>query len=75
MKYAFPYNPKPFVGDGTQWAQDVDSDCVGMTLREYYAGLAMQAMIGVAEKDDSWHRLLAPVAFKIADAMVEEASK
>lgn len=54
----------PFTGQGTE----------GMTLRQYYAGLAMQGIIasldGRAEKSD-----IAAVSVEMADALLKELEK
>lgn len=65
MSYAFP-------------RQTGDSDKTGMTLREWYAGLAFQAMITKcwwSTKDGKDPERYAGAAFEYADAMIKESEK
>jgi hypothetical protein len=59
--------PRPFSGT-TQYAQD------GMTLRDYFAAKAMQAVItgyATQNKVDSYSDYWAGFAYEMADAMLE----
>jgi hypothetical protein len=45
----------------------------GMSLRDWFAGMAMQ---GMASAPDNWnHKDIPPLAFDIADAMLQEREK
>jgi hypothetical protein len=46
----------------------------GLTIRDYFAGLAMQGLLADSEVDGSANELAA-VAFKFADAMLNERAK
>jgi hypothetical protein len=50
-----------------------NDDFKGMTLRDYFAGKAMQAQVGNPLKlgDDESHRLIAERAYRMADAMLK----
>ena len=64
-KRAFPYV--------AEW---YDAGKAGMTLREYYAGLAMQGLISDIKFDEEYSaRELAIDAVSLADALIEELSK
>ena len=63
--------PRPFSGT-TQYAQD------GMTLRDYFAAKAMQAVItgyATQNKVDSYSDYWAGFAYEMADAMLAEREK
>lgn len=48
----------------------------GMTLREHFAGLAMQGLLGaVTDKRNMTHSFYAEQAVKAADALIAELSK
>lgn len=49
----------------------------GMTLRQWYAGLAMQSILQTCNEfpDETWRTGLAIDAFKMADAMIAEGNK
>ena len=54
-------------------ANGLNNGVPGMTLRQYYAGLAMQGMMPF-----NWHKEykdVALVAFAMADAMIAEGNK
>jgi len=54
-------------------------DECGMTLRDYFAGLAMQGLIasprGPADKSDPTDSWVAQTAYLVADAMLKERDK
>lgn len=48
----------------------------GMTLRQWYAGQAMQGLLASLTSDDDWSVVgLAQTAFAYADAMIAEGKK
>lgn len=47
----------------------------GLSKREYFAGLAMQAIISNPKSENCTHADVATVAFAQADAMLAEGSK
>jgi len=63
---AFPVNPDVLINDDTLWQ--------GMTLRDYFAAKAMQALIQVYEKDsrDGFVYDCVDSAYFFADVMLEE---
>lgn len=78
---AFPYNPWNLCKDG-KWRKTEKFN--GMTLREWYAGVALQGMLahsrhghGYHPRDESmhWHDAIAEEAYEIADAMLKERNK
>lgn len=77
---AFPFTPvpQPQNQDGT-WCQQWDSGSPGMTLRDYFAAKAMQALIHdseiVADDGAETREMLAVDAYAIADAMLVERDK
>lgn len=64
---AFPANEKNC--DGSLYQQHM-----GMTLRDYFAAQAIPALIARHRADVPWSSI-APRAYGIADAMLEERSK
>lgn len=58
--YAFPVLGNPYSN--------------GMTLRDYFAGQAIEA-VGYLAKDNLTDSLIASLAYKIADAMLKERAK
>lgn len=63
-----PAFPQPdLVEDG----HVVSQGQTGMTLRDHFAGLAMQALIAVTPGGDLPHRMAAADAYRYADAMLE----
>ena len=50
------------------------TDELGMTLRDYFAGLAMQGLISINDLDLT-HEDYARLAYLIADAMLKERAK
>ena len=63
--------------DGIQGRQTGNSSgiCTGMTLRQYYAGLAMQGMLANAEITRPNEVCISEAAVKIADALLAELEK
>ena len=64
------------------FTQDSIGDCAGMTLRDWFAGLAMQSMLpDMYDYEEERHvhaarsRLMAADAYATADAMLAERSK
>lgn len=55
--------------------------CIDMTLREYYAGLAMQAILSDSQRYkgvvgvNNYEFNMAEMAVKAADALIEELNK
>ena len=61
---AFPFN---YEGDGGQQVTHQ-----GMSLRDWFAGLAMQAAFaGVVARKTNWSEVVAANAYEMADAMLE----
>lgn len=58
-----PAYPRPASQD--EFAQD------GMTLRQWYAGRAMQGILSSSSNRGGNKRIIAEAAFKMADAMLE----
>lgn len=58
-------------------AHGLNSGVPGMSLRQYYAGLAMQSILQTCNEfpDETWRTGLAIDAFRMADAMIAEGSK
>lgn len=53
------------------YVEDQDTNSRGMSLRDYFAGQAIQALLREANpKDGMWH-LEANAAYEIADAMLK----
>ena len=67
---AFPDQGQKLLLNG-QWS---DSWSPGMTLRDWFAGMAMQGALAAGFKDGAgrmdWHYLLATGAYQIADMML-----
>jgi hypothetical protein len=53
------------------WMQKTGGFAKDMTLREWYAGLAMQGLISHIIKDKSFNEDAAELAYHIADAMLK----
>jgi len=53
--------------------QPMGSDCLGMTLRDYFAAKAMQGLL--ANPDVKHIDFVAPTAYTMADAMMKEREK
>ena len=77
---AFPFtpNPQPFNPLNNTWTQEWDEGASGMSLRDWFAGMAMQA---IATSVNRWgesrpgvdvHEVIASGAYNIADAMIAE---
>lgn len=47
----------------------------GMTLRDYFASSAMQAILTVADPDEMHHTNIAWYAYQMADSMLEARNK
>jgi len=62
-----------FAKDYTDWMVKTGGYAKDMTLRDYFAGLAMQGFI--ATDIDYSNKLLVNYAYTIADVMLEERSK
>ena len=62
---------KEIAKDYTDWLVKTGGFARDMTLRDYYAGLAMQSML---EKSTA-HEAVAMYAYKMADAMLKERNK
>jgi hypothetical protein len=74
---AFPANQKSFVFDLAGGARKTILDAhPGMTLRDWFAGLAMQGIIAsglaVQVSEENYHNALAKLAYVNADAMIAE---
>ncbi len=70
---AFPY-PAVMCNESAEVQGWPGSD--GMTLREWYAGMAMQAIVGTYDAEvSSYHKTCAEQAFEIADAMIAQSQK
>ena len=52
------------------WLEKTGGFARDMTLRDYYAGLAMQKLIGTADIDDCFK-----TAYRCADEMLKERAK
>lgn len=69
---AFPYTPQPHKCDETP-------PHLGMSLRDWYAGLAMQALIISRGHENvppsGWPVNAEKTAWRVADAMIKERSK
>jgi hypothetical protein len=57
-------------GDNSGW-----HGCSGMTLRDYFAAKAMQALFTDAFAEEFYEEKIAEAAYQIADAMLAERSK
>lgn len=68
---AFPRSGTPILNETKQWPETSNN---GMTLRQWYAGLAMQGLCANSAQDYG-HADAAAYAFNLADAMLahEEA--
>jgi hypothetical protein len=51
------------------------SDADGMTLRDYFAAMAMQAYLGWSDASSHGEAIIADCAYAMADAMLAERSK
>lgn len=65
---AFPHPPMRF--DSQQQAAEWKKYLSGMSLRQWYAGMALQGLIGQEDHPVDWIPLLAKTAFECADAMI-----
>jgi len=75
-KPAFPDYQILYDRDGENYSPEILRTLGGMTLREYYAGLAMQGLISDIKFDEEYsERELAVDAVSLADALIEELSK
>lgn len=63
-----PAFPVP-LNDGERWTGP--GNCCGMTLRDWFAGMAMQGMYANQTFDDMEVERVAQVAYMQADAMLE----
>lgn len=77
FEYTVPGSPHP-----VSYAADLRTPVNGLTKREYYAALVMHAVInnsdifaGAINLGQSVEQRIAAQAFRMADAMIEEASK
>jgi hypothetical protein len=70
-----------FAKDYTDWMVKTGGYAKDMTLRDHFAGLAMQAYVMdeaiIRDSDTSahWLNLIAESAYRLADAMLKERSK
>lgn len=62
---AFPVPMVPYPGGGS-----MNVDFKGMSLRDWYAGLAMQGWLATFVNEDPRPHQLAGLSFDIADAMI-----
>jgi len=60
-----------FAQDYTDWMVKTGGYAKGMTLRDHFAGLAMQALI----ENDGLFSEIPTQAYQLADAMLKERSK
>jgi hypothetical protein len=67
------HQPK-FFREGTL-SPGASEQFAGLTLRQWYAGLAMQSMVVSPTFHDEPARTLAAMAFNMADAMIAEGEK
>jgi hypothetical protein len=60
--HAFPLHPEYY-----------DEDCLGMTLRDYFAAKAMQSFLDEvgSESDQRFYKDIAIGAYQVADAMLK----
>ena len=65
-----PENPQAFPHGNPTHGGDI-----GMTLRDYFAGLALASIVGSVEFNAATCSQLAEVAYQCADAMLKERSK
>lgn len=78
IQYAFPgkVHFQSFVAPNGDVYSGTTQDVQGMTLRQWYAGLAMQIFLDKTFGMDSIsNSKLAAGSFEVADAMLKEASK
>jgi hypothetical protein len=63
-----------FAKDYTDWMVKTGGYAKDMTLRDHFAGQAMQAMLGWDNDNTNW-KSYAEYAYRMADAMLKERSK
>jgi hypothetical protein len=63
--------------DDPNWLEKTGGDALDMTLRDHFAGLAMQALIATNEStpQGSWPIYVERTAYLVADAMLKERNK
>jgi predicted nucleotidyltransferase len=52
-----------------------ETDNKGMTLRDHFAGLAMQGLLGTLDLNDSDPKDISQLAYILADCMINERNK
>jgi len=63
------------------WLKKTGGDALDMTLRDHFAGLAMQAyvmdeaLIRDSNTSVNWFKTIAESAYRLADAMLKERNK
>ena len=60
--------------DYTDWHIKTGGYATGMTMRDHFAGLAMQALLRDDDVIEIWRRIPAD-AYEMADAMLKERAK
>ena len=65
---------KEIAQDYTDWMVKTGGYAKDMTMRDYFAGLAMQALLRDDDVIEIWRRIPAD-AYEVADAMLKERAK
>lgn len=68
-----PFGYRQVYAEG-QWQWVKESKPTGMSLRDWFAGLAMQSLIIKLSEHTSWY-VIVEDAYKYADAMLERRNK
>jgi hypothetical protein len=62
---------KAFPTTYRNYDESISHDCTGMTLRDYFAAKAMQALVAKTVDEDEPAEIAAEAAYMFADAMME----
>jgi hypothetical protein len=62
---------KAFPTTYRNYDESISHDCTGMTLRDYFAAKAMQALVAKTVDEDEPAEIAAEAAYMFADAMLE----
>jgi len=68
---AFPSGEKTWLGDATGWDK-TEPIFKGMSLRDWFAGMALQGIIAGSQGLEMSTQQFAEQAFKLSDAMMKE---